>query len=498
MSSTISRRNFFGLTAGAVATAGLAPLICPGLAQARSAPRSYDDLLANDPETYRASIDNACTFLNAMMDAYAQGATVRLIQSYSDQGGLLSTAFTYDNAVAIHAYLLRGRAEDIERAKVLGNGLIYAQANNFPVSDGRFAQAYYVNVPASDGSGAYITPAAAPFYFYTSAVGDEAWAGMALAQLYRRTRSAAYLAAALKVANWIVTNTYDTRGPGGYTFGTNINQFNQSVPSPNGKSTEHNIDTYAFFTMLAELTRGGSAGNGTRWSNLAHHAFVFVQAMFNAEQHFFYTGTNADQVTINTSNIPEDVQTWSYLALLDNRYKRSIDYALTHLQTTDSATAPRSSLTGDERITGETFASASLTSTTGDPNAVWLEGTGHTVAALIARAFAGHGGDGHDGDGHRGDDHKGVHGIYRDVTAAVTLLRNIGVAQAQLGAGQTIHGVALARGQGIVSSTSQLDTGFGYNYYPNLHVGATGWYVLAALGGNPFQLGYRSDSERVG
>jgi hypothetical protein len=484
-SSTISRRNFFGMTAGAVATTGLAPLLYAGTpqagtAQASNATHPYDALPANDPETYRASIDSAYTFLDTMMDAYAQGATVRLIQSYSDQIGLLSTAFTYDNAVAIHAYLVRGRAEDVERAEVLGNGLIYAQANNVPVSDGRFAQAYFVNVPASDGSGAFISPAAAPFFFFGSAVGDQAWAGMALAQLYRRTRNAAYLQAALKVANWIVTNTFDTRGPGGYTFGTNINQLNQSVPSPNGKSTEHNIDTYAFFTMLAELTRGGSATNGTSWSQLARHAFVFVQAMFNPEGHFFYTGTNTDQVTINTSNIPEDVQTWSYLAFLDNRYKRSIDYALTHLQTTDSATAPHSSLTGTQQVTGETFASASLISTAGDPHAVWLEGTGHTVAALIARILAGR---------------EGLHGIQRDVTAAVTLLRNIGVAQSQLGTGQTVHGVALVPDQGIVAATSPLDTGFGFSYFPNLHVGATGWYVIAALGGNPFQLGERSDWE---
>ncbi len=483
MSNTISRRNFFGLTAGAVASTGLAPLFSPGIAQASSTPQPGNSSW-NDPETFRASIDRACAFLDTMMDAYAQGATLRLIQSYSDQGGLLSTAFTYDNAVAIQAYLLRGRADDIERAQVLGNGLIYAQANNFPVSDGRFAQAYFVNVPASDGSGAYITPAAAPFYFYGSAVGDQAWAGMALAQLYRRTRNSAYLNAALKVANWIVTNTYDTRGPGGYTFGATINQFNQSVPSTNGKSTEHNIDTYAFFTMLAELTRDGGANNGTSWSRLAHHAFLFVQAMYNAEGHFFYTGTNADQVTINTTNIPEDVQTWSYLAFLDDRYERSIDYALTHLQTTDSATAPRTSLTGNERITGETFASASLISTTGDPDAVWLEGTGHTVAALIARAFSERNGGG-----------DGLHGIHQGVTAAVTLLGNIAKAQAQLGVGQTIHGVALAPDHGIVASTSQLDTGFGYNYYPNLHVGATGWYVLAALSGNPFQLGRGSERD---
>jgi hypothetical protein len=243
-SNTISRRNFFGMTAGAAATAGLAPLLYPSVAHAdsvggsgSSGPSGGFALTAGDAASYQDSIDDAYTFLDTMMDAYAQGATVRLTQSYSDQSGLLSTAFTYDNAVAIHAYLLRGREDDVQRAKVLGNGLIYAQANNFPVKDGRFAQAYFVNAPASDGSGAFITPAGAPFFFYGSAVGDQAWAGMALAQLYRRTGKTRYLKAALNVANWIAANTFDTRGPGGYTFGTIINQFNQSVPSPNGKST---------------------------------------------------------------------------------------------------------------------------------------------------------------------------------------------------------------------------------------------------------------------
>jgi hypothetical protein len=33
-----------------------------------------------------------------------------------------------------------------------------------------------------------------------------------------------------------------------------------------------------------------------------------------------------------------------------------------------------------------------------------------------------------------------------------------------------------------------LDTGFGYTYGPSLHIGATGWYLLGALAGNPFQL----------
>ena len=273
---------------------------------------------------YLTSIRGALGFQNQMMDAYASGSTVRLIQSYVDQSGLMSTAFTYDNAVSIHAYLLEGSHDSLARAEILGQGLIYAQANNFPFNDGRFAQAYFVNTPASDGT--YITPAAWPFYFYTSAVGDQAWAGMALAQLFARTRNQDYLTAALKVANWIVTNTYNTLGAGGYSFGTNINQYNQSVPSPNGKATEHNIDAYAFFTMLDELTHHGTANNGMSWKSLAAHALSFVEAMFNSADGYFFTGTLGDQISINYYPVPEDCQTWSYLALMDKGYEQSIDW----------------------------------------------------------------------------------------------------------------------------------------------------------------------------
>ena len=258
--------------------------------------------------SYETSIQKAYQFQNTMMDAYASGNTVRLTQSYSD-GGLESTAFTYDNAVAIDAYLVRGGADNLARAKVLGKGLIYAQATNFPINDGRFAQAYFVNKANPDGSGAFITPAAFPFYFYSSSTGDQAWAGMALAQLYRRTGETDYLTAALKVGNWIVANTYNTLGAGGYSFGTNINQFNKSVPSPNGKSTEGNIDTYAFFTMLAQITHNGSASNGASWTSLAGHALDFVHAMYNSTGGYFYTGTLGDQITINPFPIPEDCQT---------------------------------------------------------------------------------------------------------------------------------------------------------------------------------------------
>jgi hypothetical protein len=470
----MSRRKFFGLGVGAGAAAGLVPLSLTQLAHAAPANAAVGPADAN---AYFGSIEHAIEFQNTMMDAYATGSTVRLIQSYADQSGLESTAFTYDNAVSIHAYLLHASRDSLARAEVLGRGLVYAQANNFPINDGRFAQAYFVN--QASASGAYITPAASPFYFYSSAVGDQAWAGMALAQLYRRTGNTSYLTAAFSVANWIVANTYNTLGPGGYSFGTDINPSNQSVPSPNGKSTEHNIDTYAFFTMLDELTDHGVASNDMSWTDLAAHALSFVIAMYNSTDGYFYTGTLSDQITINTYPIPEDCQTWSYLALLDNRYKQTIDWAIANLQATDTAASLNSSLTGSESFTGMVFDSASLSPAIpgSDPNAVWLEGTSHTIAALIARATAGG---------------EGLPDRLQDSQTARKFVNTCETAQAELGEGQTVNGATIPLGDGLVASTSVMDTGFGYTYGPSKHIGATGWYLIGARGGNPFQLGYKS------
>ncbi len=464
----LSRRNLLALGSASAASLALPVGFAPRAARAQVTAGAIEA----DAQALLNSINHGFDFQNRMMDAYATGSTVRLTQSYSDEA-LGATAFTYDNAVSIHAYLAAGDTDDIARAEVLGMGLLYAQANNFPVADGRFGQAYFVNKPSADG--AYITPAAAPYYFYGSAVGDQAWAGMALAQLYAKTGNSRYLSGALLVGNWIVANAYDTKGPGGYRFGAVINQFNQSQPSPNGKSTEHNIDTYAFCTMLSRLTEDGNASNGMSWSALAAHAAAFVLALGNASGPYFYTGTLGDQVTINTTPIPEDCQTWSYLAGLQRATQGTIDWALKNLQATDTASAPHSSLTGSQTIRGLVFDTASLSTTAYDPDAVWLEGTGHAAAALLARVLRG----------------ENVPAIVNDLTAALGLLQQSIVAQNTLGAGKTVGGKPIPVGLGLVASTSVMDTGFGYTYGPSLHIGATGWFLIAALAANPFQLGYR-------
>ena len=436
------------------------------------------------------------------MDAYAQGSTTRLSQSYSDEIGLESTAFVYDNAVEIIARLLRGLGQDLARAEVLGNGLLYAQQSD-PAADGRVRQAYFVDHP--DSTGAFILPSGFPFFFQGSATGDLAWTGMALAQLANSTRIEAYLDGAVRLGNWIFTNTFDTRGAGGYNFTVGANQV---------KSTEHNIDVYALFTMLARLT-----GDSAAWTGRADHARIFVDAMFYAPGGFFFTGTGPDGVSVNPNlrqdNIPEDVQDWSFQAFLTSDHATSIDWCKTNLAVTDTPQTYNSNLvpelnnnnlTGNIRVSGVTYATQSMRpplaenensesacfiapsdpfSNQPSPSAVWLEGTGHLAAALLTRRLP------------RIRDIDGFNG---DVDTARILLDNIRVAQNNLGRGQHVGGgqpfIGLGRpaqtipdGLGVIAATSELNTGFGFSYKRFLHIGATGWYAIAGQAGNPFRLG---------
>jgi hypothetical protein len=467
----ISRRQLgkFGLRmAVAASVTSLPGLHLVSGAQERPADESPDIVEL----ALASSLTKAYSFLNSMMDAYAQGATVRLSQSYTDQQGLQSTAFVYDNSLAISAHLLRSWAEDIARAIVLGQALLHAQqVDSF--GDGRVRQAYFVDQP--DAQGAFVRPALFPFFFLGSAVGDMAWTGIGLAQLFHRTGDRQFLDGAVKLGQWIVTNTFDTRGAGGFNFG--VDNSNSKLLF---KSTEQNIDCVALFTMLAKLTGDGS------WLVQAEHARTFVNAMFDSADGFFFTGTTGDGVTINSSNVPEDVQTWSFLATLDESQAPSIDWAKTNLATTDTPQTIHSRLTGNTRVSGVSFASQSLRalapsdqfSAAPSPNAVWLEGTGHLAAALLARRLPAR---------------RDLPGFRGDVDTARLLLDNIRASQETLAKGQTVGGKPLADGEGVVAASSVLNTGFGFSFNPNRHIAATSWFALAGQAGNPFQIGLRTD-----
>ena len=357
-------------------------------------------------------VARAYQFLDHMMDLRASGPARRLVQSYT--GGLLgqqgdTTASTYDNAVVIDAYLAEGTAGGVARAETLGNALVYLQAHD-PARDGRLRNGY---APAPLG-GVHDIQAADP----ASSTGTLAWAGQALVQLYAATRIRAYLRGAVELGDWIQSRCSDGRGASGYTGGDTA--AGAKIP---WKSTEHNIDVYAFFRLLARET-----GNPA-WSQRAAWARRFVVSMWNPAQRRFDLGTTSDGVTRNDAAQVEDVNSWSYLALRDPAYAASVGWDVSNLS------VPAGGYRG-------------LSYCTGDRTGVWFEGTAQVADALQLRDQPG------------------------DSASARSYLADLGYAQA--------HGPD-ADGLGIMAAShDMLSDCLGGDLYASLHTGATAWYVLAA------------------
>ncbi|MFI1359659.1 Tat pathway signal sequence domain protein [Streptomyces sp. NPDC020898] len=421
------------------------------------------------------------TFLAAAMDAYPDHGTLSLTQSYADQANLFSTAFTYDNALAILAHLAV-RTEDGEtRAVALGDALLYAQANDPAYDDGRLRQAYNVGpyvffdgVAQPDGfvRADGTANVGTQFGFTGTAVGDMAWAGIALSALARRTGKRRFLDGAVRIGTWIEVNGGTDQPLGGYKFG--VDGANVKLPF---SSTEHNTDLVCLFGRLAKLT------GDPVWRERRARARAFVEKMWEpaagtgagagtGSGGFFYTGTN-DGVTVNKFPIPEDTQTWTHLALDSRRYSGSLDWAGAELAVLDRSDRTNSTVPAGQSYEGATFSSASLVANEDAPiaefqprpnrNGVWFEGTAHLALALRDRAGRG------------------------DEARAHRLIASIERAQELLGTGQTVGGRALPERAGVVSATSPLDTGFGFGYYPYRHAGATAWYLLAATRTNPLR-----------
>jgi hypothetical protein len=371
------------------------------------------------------SIQNAYVFLNQMMDRYAHGSTPRLVQSFT--GGALgqqgfTDSETYDDALVIDAYLAEGTPDGLTRAVTLGNSLLTAQKYD-PAHDGRI-RAAYSPTPLVTMKGHGRTRTKVRIRDKTSDVGDMAWAGMALTRLYATTHIASYLTSAETVGAWVVRNSSDQRGAGGYTGGKTANGTRIQW-----KSTEHNIDLYGLFTMLA-----AESGN-PQWSSDAARAKAFVVAMWHPSTGSFYVGTATNGVTPNAAEQPEDVNSWSYLALRDPSYSASIDWDMQHLAVSASG------------FSGVSFCQ-------GDKTGVWFEGTGHLADALAVRQASG------------------------DAARATQYLSDIQFAQTTGPNGDGL-GVIAASKNGL----SDCDGDF---YYSSLHTGATSWYILASEQVNPF------------
>jgi hypothetical protein len=367
------------------------------------------------------SVARAYAFLNLMMDRYAAGSTPRLVQSFT--GGVLgeqgfTSSVTYDDALVIDAYLAEGTRAGRARAEVIGDGLLYVQAQD-PAHDGRLRAAYAPGPLLAPGDVAATDPA--------TLAGNMAWAGLALAQLYAATGRNAYLAGAEAIGNWVQAHCHDVRGAGGYTGGETAG--GQQIE---WKSTEHNIDLYALFTLLARET---GAQGAQVWSARAAWARRFIASMWDGQQHRFDVGTTSDGVTPNNALLPEDVNSWSFLALKDRAYAASVTW-----------------ITKNLTVSAGGFSGVSACQA--DRSGVWFEGTAHLADALEFR--------GDPGDG----------------ALAARYLADIYRAQAD---GPNGDGLGI-----IAASRDGLGDCAGGSYYASLHTGTTAWYILAAKRVDPF------------
>lgn len=364
------------------------------------------------------SVARACKFLRLMMDKYATGSTTRLVQSF-DGGPLkgLTDAFVYDDALFVDAILAQGNSGDLARAKVVGNAFLYVQAHD-KAADGRL-RGSYAPKPLKKPRDVIVGDNATDD-------GNMAWVGQALVRLYAKTSDSTYLNGALRIARWLQANTYDTRGAGGYTGG-----YTGYGAKIEWKSTEHNIDIYAFFTMLA--TESGQS----EWTARAAWAKQFVASMWYARAGRFFVGTLNDGVTPNKSFKPEDVNSWSYLAFQNPAWAAAPSWDVTNLAVSKGG------------FSGVSFCS-------GDRSGVWFEGTGHLAEALDLRNGSG------------------------DRTQAQKYIGDVAHAQMK---GPNADGLGI-----IAASKNGLRDCDGDRYFASLHVGATAWYVLAVNQSNPFTL----------
>ena len=384
---------------------------------------------ASEEET----VSNAYLHLDEAMDEWASPPALRVPSSY--HGGFLDfwdNSVTYDNALVIIAYANRkDNADSLDRARTMGDALLQMQEKD-PIGDGRLRNAYGPE-HLFDANGV------PNIQTWGSASGNQAWAGMALAHLAHVTEDAKYRDGALRIGEWLLRETKDTRGRGGFTGG-----YRSDGTKIEWKSTEHNIDMVGLFGMLHQLTKDH------KWRRARKHARKFVKSMWDKKEERFHIGTKPDGVTINRDEyIPEDVQSWGYLALRSDRYRRALDWNIAHLEVTDDSNP-------SQPVVGVRFAlQIKKEHQKKNDKTVWLEGTAHMALALR------------------------VSGKKKHKKRAKAYLDNIHKEQ--------LSGPN-ADGKGIQANSREGNSGGDDTNHTSLHTGTTSWYIMAKQELNPFHL----------
>jgi hypothetical protein len=381
------------------------------------------------PEPQRARY---CAPLADAVTSQAAGANAVFVRSYehgedesSLPAGLASTAFVYDNALAVIALVACG---NVPSATIIGNALSLAAGNDRSFADGRIRNAYRAG---RVGKGAPALPgwwddkqkiwAEDPAQDGTS-TGNVAWAALALLTLHQATKQQSFLGDAKRLIDWVMANVSSGSGFRGGFHGYDPRQ----VPLT-WISTEHNVDVYAAATWLFRLT------GDRKYADAASQARRFLDRAFDADH--FLLGTKPDGSLADSGMLALDVQLWPWMAVPDApaQWRSALNFAATHLAVKD----------------GFDF--------NGDRDGLWVEGT---AQASLAYRIAG------------------------DPERSAQLLTTLEAERTPSGFLNATREARVSTGLSIDPTGTAKEADFFYFRRP--HLGATAWATLAALGWNPF------------
>ena len=343
-------------------------------------------------------------------------------------GPLATTAFSYDNALAITALVACG---DVARARRIGDAFVDAARNDRTFDDGRIRNAYRAG-PV--GPGPVLLPGwwdhtrrawSEDAYQDGSQTGNVAWVALALLTLEQATHEPRYLETARSLAAWIANHTRETNGVGGFSGG--VAGFDKKQVKLTWRSTEHNVDVHALGTRLQSMAPGPMS------DILAQQSKTFLDAMFDARAGMFRLGTLPDGARQPTEKMALDALLWPLIGVQPPpaAWHKSLDFAV-HYLATDG---------------GFDF--------NGSHGGIWTEGTAQ--ASLVMRA---------EGE-----------------TKAAERLLSAALQQASpSGYLYATDSDKLATGLAVGPDSKGND----FFYYRRPHLGATAWAALAANDFNPF------------
>ncbi|GEM47882.1 hypothetical protein [Deinococcus cellulosilyticus] len=300
--------------------------------------------------------DDAMVWLNSQ---YRTNGTSSCVDSYQDDKDI---AYTYDMALAVHAYLLKN---DQGKAKNILDSFKARQLSDFSDTSQWDGGSWYAAYHCNTGSTSWT-----PFHEekFTD-VGPTAWVALAAIAYRKKYNDAAYDDMIIRAAEYMSRNQWKTQwgGDGGVNFASNRLQ--------TVSSTEHNLDAFAIFkniqlipalNTLANQRLTGDFSVGTSLGNADH--FLRNQVWNSAELRL--NGGRGD------TKFPTDMLSWGAPAF--GPYNDNLYYSVVRhiVENTNPSHQNAFNVNGY----GTQYA-VDFIARTSDKDS-WFEGTGQMIVAL--------------------------------------------------------------------------------------------------------------------